>query len=89
MRNPSKAEDSASEGSCRRASRKPNLQIVAARVSAPKPSIAEKELFNYIEDLSLELGALSADSNQDMLAFLFKCAALEARRQGRYHRRAR
>jgi hypothetical protein len=89
MRNSSKAEDSASEGSCRRAGSKPKLQIVATASVAPKPSITDKELFSYIEELSLELGALSSDANQDMLAFLFKCAALEARRQGRYHRKAR
>ena len=83
MRNSSKAEDSASEGSSSSASRKPTLQIVSTRDCAPKSSIADQELLSYIEEMALELRVMSADAHQDMLAFLFECAAQEARRQSR------
>jgi hypothetical protein len=89
MRNSPKAEDSISEGASTNVNPTPKLQIVATGRPSHKPSITDKEIFSYIEELSLELGALSVNSDQALLAFLFKCAALEARRQGWHSGRIR
>jgi hypothetical protein len=89
MRNSPKAEDSISETSGKSVDGKLKLQIVAAGRPSDKPSLTDKDLFSYIEELSLELGALSAQSNQELLSFLFKCAAQEARDQGGHSNRTR